>query len=79
MEERWRDGELRTAAHVAVHESFASKNTCVTADIKQKIELRFMLNIADTDHLKIGPDTEALRSHQDIPKLSKSSRKGEMS
>ncbi len=55
---------------VAVYESFASKNTCVTADLKQRIRLRFVLNIADTDQLKnalIGPDTESLRSDWDIP------------
>ncbi len=34
-----------------VRESFASKNTCVTADVKQRIGLRFVLNIADTNHL----------------------------
>ncbi len=39
---------------VAVHESFASKDTYVTADIKQRIRLRFMLNIPDTNHLKMS-------------------------
>ncbi len=37
---------------VAVHETFVSKNNCVTAEVK-KIGLRFVLNIADTDQLKM--------------------------
>ncbi len=38
----------------ALHESFTSKNTCVKADLKHRTGLRFMLNIADTDHLKMS-------------------------
>ncbi len=68
VEERQRveDGCTRC---VAVHESFASKNICVTADVKQRIRLRSVLNTANTDQLKnvlIGPDTEL---DWDIPKL----------
>ncbi len=57
--------EPTAALVVLLHESFASKNTCVTADVKQRIGL----NIADTDQLKIaliGPYAESLRSHRDI-------------
>ncbi len=54
---------------VAVHETFTSKNTCVTADVKQRIRLSFVLNIADMNQLEnalIGPDTESLRSDRGI-------------
>ncbi len=54
---------------VAMYESFMSKNTCVKADVKQRIRLRFVLNIANTSQLKnalISPDTECLRSDLDI-------------
>ncbi len=51
VEERRRvdDGCTRC---IAVHERFTSKNICVTADVKQKVRLRFMLNIANTNQLK---------------------------
>ncbi len=42
----------------------------VTADVKQRIGHRFVLNIADTDELKnalICPNTESLRTDWDIP------------
>ncbi len=42
----------------------------MTADLKQRIGVRFVFNIADTNQLKnalIGPDTEPLRSDWDIP------------
>ncbi len=65
VEERQRVDDSCTRC-VDVHESFASKNTCVTAHIKQRIGLRFVLNIANTDQLKnalTGPD----RLGWDIP------------
>ncbi len=66
--ERWTVDSSCTC--VAVHESFASKNTSVTADIKQRIGLTFVLSIIETNQLKnalIGPNTESLRSDQNIP------------
>ncbi len=64
-----RDGVFTTVVLIALlHESFASKNTRVTADMKRRIGLRFVLNIANTDQLKnalIGPHTE-LGSDWDI-------------
>ncbi len=67
-----RDGELTMAALVALlcMKAWRIKNSCVTADVKQRIGLRFMFNIADTDQLKnalIGPDTKSLRWDRDIP------------
>ncbi len=50
---------------VAVHESFASKNTCVTADVKQRIGPRFVLNIS-VKNAFISPDTESMRLRRSI-------------
>ncbi len=42
--------------HVAVHKSFMTKNACVTADVKQRIGLRFMFNIAGINQFGSSAD-----------------------